>query len=157
MARLIKVRGHHLLCLLTFRGMGYGPAFVKNFKRIVKNFASHPESVIILTTESDVICSSCPYNKDGRCFKKENSRATTKAHDKRVLKMFGFKEREEVEIHEILDKIKSKISPRNLLKICKKCSWLGHCSNLSEFNFQAPTSRGRRRREDELRSSPRHF
>lgn len=122
------------MCLLTFRGMGYSPGFIKNFKRVVRNFALHPDYVVSLTTETDVVCSTCPFNKKGRCFKKENSEKTTRAHDKRVLEKFGLKEGEEIKIREILNEIKRKTSPRDLLKLCNKCSWLEYCSNLSDFN-----------------------
>jgi hypothetical protein len=31
----VRLRGHHLLCLLTFVGKGYTPAFTANYRRIV--------------------------------------------------------------------------------------------------------------------------
>ncbi len=31
----IKIRPHHLLCLLTYAGEGYNDAFIDNFNKIV--------------------------------------------------------------------------------------------------------------------------
>jgi hypothetical protein len=32
---IIELRGHHLLCILTYMGKGYTPAFVENYDAIV--------------------------------------------------------------------------------------------------------------------------
>jgi hypothetical protein len=114
--------------------MGYSPGFIKNFKRVIRGFTSNPDSAIILTTETDIICSACPHNKNGRCSKKENSEKRTKEHDLKAIKRFGFREGERIKISEALDKIKKEILPKNLAKICQKCDWLGYCSNLPNFN-----------------------
>jgi hypothetical protein len=33
----IKIRGHHLLCLLHFEGKGYSEEFIENMKIVKKN------------------------------------------------------------------------------------------------------------------------
>ena len=30
----VRLRGHHLLCLLTYKGLGYNPSFVQNFNTV---------------------------------------------------------------------------------------------------------------------------
>lgn len=136
MAKLInKLRGHHLLCLLTFQGLGYNPEFVENMERAVRKFHSNPGLTLTLTTDNDIICSACPFNKGGRCFKKEDSEKRTKVHDLKVMELFGFKEGEKIKVGQAWRKIKNKITPKDLSKICPGCEWLGYCSNLSNFKI----------------------
>jgi len=131
---MAKLRGHHLLCLLTFRGLGYNPEFVENMKRVVRKFRSNPDLILTLTNRTDIICSACPFNKGNRCFKKEDSEKRTKTYDFKVMELFGFKEGEKIKIGQASKKIKNKIAPKDLSKICLGCEWLSHCSNLADFN-----------------------
>ena len=36
----VRLRGHHFLCILTYRGHGYTPAFVDNMSAIVADIAA---------------------------------------------------------------------------------------------------------------------
>src|SRR6185312_469442 len=49
----IRLRGHHLLCVLTYQGFGYTPAFISNFNRLVRRL-SHGESVWIVEGPDDI-------------------------------------------------------------------------------------------------------
>ena len=35
----VRLRGHHFLCILTYRGHGYTPSFVANMTEIVADIA----------------------------------------------------------------------------------------------------------------------
>ena len=35
----VRLRAHHLLCLLTYVGKGYSPAFTANYDKMVKRLA----------------------------------------------------------------------------------------------------------------------
>ncbi|MQT12112.1 DUF1284 domain-containing protein [Segnochrobactrum spirostomi] len=43
----VRLRGHHLLCLLTFRGAGYGAAFVANMRGIAERLSAGEAAVIV--------------------------------------------------------------------------------------------------------------
>lgn len=43
----VRLRGHHLLCLLTFRGAGYGAAFVANMREIAERLSAGEDAVIV--------------------------------------------------------------------------------------------------------------
>jgi hypothetical protein len=49
----VRLRGHHLLCLLTYKGEGYSPAFVANLDRIAARLAAG-EAVQIVDGPDDV-------------------------------------------------------------------------------------------------------
>ncbi len=51
---MIRLRAHHLLCMLTYVGQGYCPAFVANFDRLIERLAQGEE--ILLVEGPDEIC-----------------------------------------------------------------------------------------------------
>jgi uncharacterized protein len=50
----VRLRGHHLLCLLTYRGEGYSPAFVANLDRLAARLADGEAAELV--DEPDDIC-----------------------------------------------------------------------------------------------------
>ncbi|WP_119166215.1 DUF1284 domain-containing protein [Algihabitans albus] len=50
----LRLRHHHLLCLLTYVGKGYSPAFVANFDRIAARVSGGEE--VLLVEGPDDIC-----------------------------------------------------------------------------------------------------
>jgi hypothetical protein len=50
----VRLRGHHLLCLLTFVGKGYTPAFTANYRRIVARL--NEGAAVELVDGPDDIC-----------------------------------------------------------------------------------------------------
>ncbi|QEA13716.1 DUF1284 domain-containing protein [Comamonas flocculans] len=50
----LALRAHHLLCLLTYSGEGYSPAFVANFDAIVARLADG--EALTLASGPDAIC-----------------------------------------------------------------------------------------------------
>ena len=125
-----KIRAHHLLCMLNFRGGGYNRNFVKNMKRVVKRLSSNLASPVIVATEVDIICSACPHNKGGRCLKKEDSEKQVRTQDLKIIKKLGFKPGKKLSIIQAWEEIKKNILPKDLSKICQDCQWLKHCSQI---------------------------
>lgn len=129
----LKIRSHHLLCLLSFRGQGYSQKFVANMERVIKKLCSNPTSEVILVTEIDVICSACPHNKDDRCFKKADSEKKAKIQDLKIINKFGFRVGEKMPIDKAWREIKKKVVPQDLSKICHSCEWVEYCSCFPNF------------------------
>ncbi|MDG4893735.1 DUF1284 domain-containing protein [Mesorhizobium sp. WSM4976] len=50
----VRLRAHHLLCLLTYVGKGYSPAFVANYDVVVERLAGGED--ILIVSGSDDIC-----------------------------------------------------------------------------------------------------
>lgn len=49
----IRLRPHHLLCMLTYVGKGYTPAFVANYDRLARRIA-HGEPILVVAGPDDV-------------------------------------------------------------------------------------------------------
>jgi uncharacterized protein len=50
----VQLRPHHLLCMLTFIGKGYSPAFVANLEQVVRRLATGAEMVQIVAGPDDI-------------------------------------------------------------------------------------------------------
>ncbi|MBZ9851974.1 DUF1284 domain-containing protein [Mesorhizobium sp. CA14] len=49
----VRLRAHHLLCLLTYVGKGYSPAFTANYDNVVKRLGEG-EGVMIVSGPDDI-------------------------------------------------------------------------------------------------------
>ena len=78
---LVTLRGHHLLCLHGFRGLGYSPEFVSNMWLVRDTLANAPDVEVEVTTSPDDICSVCPHLRDGGCAR-EGKESETRTRDK---------------------------------------------------------------------------
>ena len=51
----MRIRAHHLLCILGFRGLGYDKRFVQNMERIVSAVRHNADLGLTLTDSCDDI------------------------------------------------------------------------------------------------------
>ncbi|RRI05494.1 DUF1284 domain-containing protein [Mesorhizobium tamadayense] len=49
----VRLRAHHLLCLLTYVGKGYSPAFTANYDKVVRRLGEG-ETVLIVSGPDDI-------------------------------------------------------------------------------------------------------
>ncbi len=63
----VRLRPHHLLCLLTYAGKGYSPAFTANLDAVVRRIASG-EAVRIVEGPDD-ICAPLLDDQQAHCFR----------------------------------------------------------------------------------------
>ncbi len=117
---MIKLRGHHLLCLQFFEGKGYDEQFVENVKKILQRM-NKGERVKLVEGKDD-ICNSCPNWNNGKCMLDEK----IEEKDKKVLKIFGFTVGEELLWNRVVQKFSS-LSKKDFLNICKGCLWKNIC------------------------------
>lgn len=121
-----KVRGHHLLCLMNFHGLGYNKEFISNFKELLDKLSSH---LMVLTAECDDICFSCPYREGSKCVKKADEELRLKEKDKKLLRRLDLELGAQISIHEARRRIKQRLSLSEVLKFCRDCEWLeGVCA-----------------------------
>ncbi len=52
----VRLRGHHFLCLLTYKGLGYTPAFVENMTAVATRINAGAK--VILHPGPDDICAA---------------------------------------------------------------------------------------------------
>nr|WP_250809611.1 DUF1284 domain-containing protein [Neorhizobium tomejilense] len=62
----VRLRPHHLLCMLTFVGEGYSPAFVASYRRLAGRLSAG-EPIEIVSGPDD-ICAPLLSDEDAHCF-----------------------------------------------------------------------------------------
>ena len=125
----MQLRGHHLLCLLGFRGLGYSRRFVENMGKVAEVAFSQPVDIKVVD-HCDVICSACPHFTGERCHKKKGSASQVRRRDLKVIDKLGLQVGAEVPARELWARVRRSIAPRDLRAVCTDCEWLelGHCA-----------------------------
>ncbi len=126
----LKIRAHHLLCLLGFRGLGYSQEFVLRMGKVVEELSSDSTSPITFLVGCDIICASCPHNKENKCSKRADSELRVGKLDLEVLWRLGFEVGAQVTAGEVWARIKARLSVGDISEICRDCEWveLGYCA-----------------------------
>jgi len=123
--KLIRLRGHHILCLLGFRGLGYSQAFVENLGRVQERAFSSDCTVEVIVSPDD-ICAACPRLLDAAnpC---DESRICKK--DLSVLRLLSLTPGKTLPAVELYARVRKSIAPEFLQEICSNCRWLdlGYC------------------------------
>ena len=130
LATPLEIRAHHFLCILGFRGLGYSQEFIVRMGKVVEELSSNSTLPITFIAECDIICASCPHNKENKCLKRADSEWKVKNHDLEVLRRLGFEVGAQMSAGEAWARIKARISVRDISEICRDCEWLelGYCA-----------------------------
>ena len=89
LASPLKIRAHHLLCMLGFRGLGYSQGFIVVMGKVVERVRSNPMFPVAVIAECDIICAACPHKKEDKCLKEVDSERKVKTRDLEVLRRLG--------------------------------------------------------------------
>ncbi|MCL0060098.1 DUF1284 domain-containing protein [Dehalococcoidia bacterium] len=128
----IEVRGHHLLCLLGFQGLGYSEEFTQNMNNILAT-AFSANTLLKIVDRCDAICAPCPHRKGSECGKKKDSAEKTRKQDQRIAMRLGIKIGDRMPSREIWARVKEKLAPRDLPQLCGECEWLDYCLKRQGF------------------------
>lgn len=123
---MIKLRGHHLICLHFFKGEGYNPEFVANLREILKR-AEAGEEVKVYPGPDDV-CRVCPYLKGETCFYDEDAEAGIREMDRMAIRLLGLKTKVSVKWTDIKGKV-LEVLHIWAREYCKECNWRKVCEN----------------------------
>ena len=128
---MIELRGHHLICRLGFRGMGYDEKFTIKMSEVVDILKNKPETVIKIAGSIDDLCSSCPNKSFEKCFTGENDDAEEQIQsmDKVVIEALSLTIGENYTANEINRLTKKYFSLKDFDRMCEGCSWrsYGYC------------------------------
>jgi len=118
---MVKLRPHHLLCFLGFRGLGYNDHFTQNFSKIRSKILKNPELRLKLDIQPDDICKNCPELINGLC--RSNDKVSKK--DEFLLTFFNTRE---ISVKNAYQKIMV-LEESKFIALCQDCEWypLGFC------------------------------
>ncbi|MFD2611704.1 DUF1284 domain-containing protein [Paenibacillus gansuensis] len=114
----IHLRGHHLLCLLGFRGMGYSPGFAANMRNVYEQLRESPETEVTLVKGADDLCSCFPADQPNHC-----DTPGVHAKDDAILDRLGLTRGETLSWNSIVQKIRVSYVPEDIPVLCHSCPW----------------------------------
>lgn len=122
----LGLRGHHLLCLLGFRGLGYSPQFIRAMAEVAAGLAASPPPLVEALAGPDVLCRSCPHLGPAGCRKQGlASEARVEEHDRRALGRLKLDPGQRLSWGEVKERIGRLVPAQALGEICRDCEWLG--------------------------------
>lgn len=127
----LRLRGHHILCLHGFRGLGYSPEFVSNMRQVRDRLLDSPETEAELTISPDDICSACPHLSDAHCAKRgEESESRIRAKDAAILSRLSLSPGDRMPARELFALTAQRFSG-GIDDVCSSCRWfpLGWCAD----------------------------
>ena len=117
----INFRPHHFLCALCFKGRGYSPAFVSNFKAImdVLNAPDGDKTPINIVGHTHSICHPCPNRLNASCLTEEKITVLDQAHARALNISAG----ETITWEDAKKKIAERLTLQTFHQICGPCEW----------------------------------
>jgi hypothetical protein len=113
----IRLRGHHLLCLLGYRGMGYSADFCTNMTAIYEALRTKPDTEVDIVEGPDDICRAYPADQNNHC------EGTVFERDREVLAKLGLTPGDKISWRTLCGKIKEDIAPEDIGHLCASCPW----------------------------------
>jgi len=117
---VVKLRGHHLVCLHFFSGEGLDEAFLANYRRLLDRLARG--EAVEAAAGADDVCRWCPHLGGESCGWDE---AVVRELDRLALEELGGGR--EMTWPEVEAKVRS-FSPRWWEEFCTGCDWAEFCT-----------------------------
>ncbi|WP_308660914.1 DUF1284 domain-containing protein [Alicyclobacillus sp. SP_1] len=118
---MYSLRGHHLLCLLGYEGMGYSKEYADNMTFLHQSLRKHPEQDISIVEGPDDLCAHFPPNVPHHC-----TDTNVAQRDRAILEKLDLRVGTTLPWSDILRRISSHIHSTQLPAICSTCPWLSY-------------------------------
>lgn len=128
---MIRLRGHHLICLQFFSGEGFPPEFVANLGEIIKK--AEAGKAVRVCTDCDDICTRCPYLQDERCLYNKDADEEIRNMDRTALALLNAEAGEAMQWREMKEKVQGIFSVWSG-QYCNGCDWKQVCEKNREFS-----------------------
>ncbi|KAB2334520.1 DUF1284 domain-containing protein [Cytobacillus depressus] len=115
---MYKLRGHHLFCLLGYRGMGYSEEYVENMTHLHQNLSNDPETLIQIIKGPDQLCEKYPNSGKYHC---QDDHIYER--DAAILEKLGLKIGQILQWKNIESHIRKFVVPSDIQIVCETCSW----------------------------------
>ncbi len=133
----VRLRGHHFLCLLTYKGLGYTPAFVENMTAVATRINAGAK--VILHAGPDDICAAltpadrAACNHD--CAKQETSALDDMA-EKATVAVLGHGLNEAFTLDaEKVAQLRAAFLTGESRSACGLCRWRSICDEIAQSGY----------------------
>jgi hypothetical protein len=127
---MVRLRGHHLICLHFFLGEGYNPEFIDNLKEVLKRAEAGEE--IEIWAGADDVCRECPYLRGKLCLYDKDAENEIREMDRTAIELLGLEKGTGVKWTDINKKIRG-IFREWAERYCEECDWRWVCEKNSNF------------------------
>jgi hypothetical protein len=127
---MVRLRGHHLICLHFFLGEGYNPEFIDNLKEVLKRAEAGEE--IEIWSGADDVCRECPYLRGEFCLYDNDAENEIREMDSKAIELLGLEKGLEVKWTDINKKVRT-IFREWAERYCKECDWRRACEKNRTF------------------------
>jgi uncharacterized protein len=131
----IRLRPHHLLCMLTFIGKGYTPAFVENYRNVAKRLSAG-ETIEIVEGPDD-LCQPLTHAPDAHCFRESVTLrdAQAAAAVSALLQRPIAPSTVIVPDAALLARLRQAFSDGSVRRGCSGCEWSGLCDGVASSGY----------------------
>jgi hypothetical protein len=132
----VRLRAHHLLCLLTYVGKGYSPAFTANYDQVVKRLGEGEAAVIV--SGPDDICAPLIGEPDPHCLRQSAAeRDGLAARDVGALLGRPIQDGDRFVLDaSSLSGMRKAFSAGLTRQACSGCEWSGLCDTVAAGGFR---------------------
>lgn len=138
---MIDLRGHHLLCMLTYIGNGYSPAFVENFDAIAMRL-NNRETIHLVDGPDDIcaplLCGGARSSEECHCHN-ESVIVRDRLAIEAISDLLGLELRPDTEFAletGQLNLLRKAFADGSTRKACHDCEWFELCTTIAvDENF----------------------
>ena len=140
----MRLRGHHFLCLLTFKGLGYTPFFVENMREVAARIdAGAP---VTLHPGPDVICNALSA-EDRKVCNHDCAKPETLALDEMAAEATSAILKQPLDSPFVLDagmveSLRAAFLAGETRAACARCRWLEICNGIAGEGFAGTLLKG---------------
>ncbi|MBN9216893.1 MAG: DUF1284 domain-containing protein [Mesorhizobium sp.] len=132
----IRLRAHHLLCLLTYVGKGYTPAFTVNYDRVAERLSRGED--ILLVSGPDDICAPLLGEAEPHCLRDSAAeRDGLAARDVEALLARPIRDGARLYLDAaVLARMRQAFSAGLVRKACAGCEWSALCDAIAAGDYR---------------------
>ncbi len=131
----VRLRAHHLLCMLTYVGKGYTPGFTVNYDRVAARLNAGEDIEIV--SGPDDICAPLLADPDAHCFSQ-----SVVIRDQKALVSIAHLLDGAVTVHthvtpdeSFMKKLRSGFRDGTVRSACAGCEWANLCNDVAASNY----------------------
>ncbi len=133
----VNLRGHHLLCILTFAGYGYTRGFTENYQGIVDRLNAG-ETVLIVEGPDDICKPLLQEEEEPHCFK-----CNVRDRDETALNIVNevlegvFSVGDELVVSSsMVARLRKAFRAGAMKTACAGCEWASFCDDIAARNYK---------------------
>ena len=133
----VRLRPHHLLCLLTYVGKGYTPDFVANYDLISERLSGGED--ILIVDGPDDICTPLLNDGDPHCWRESvRDRDKQAARDVGRLLSLSVSEGTRIALEpDLFRRMRDGFAEGGTRSACTGCEWSALCSSIAADTYRS--------------------